>query len=88
MLSVETLDLTHVSQERGERPKRTLTKFDDIWNGYLGEINIVMYLKIFQCSAQLFMQHPYRSRSKTREDVAKEFERICKAILIEVATSK
>ena len=65
-----------------------LTEFDPMWDGSLGEINVVKHHIQLKPEAQPVLQRPYRAGFKSRDFVSEEVDRMLKAGVIEPAQSE
>ena len=72
--SASELDLSHVPEVHRLRLRRLLLKYDGMWDGKLGEINVVKHRIDLKPGSKPSMQRPYRAGPKSREFVNKEVE--------------
>jgi hypothetical protein len=82
------LHLDHLPSEARARVIETLTPFEDLWNGTLGEIRTPLHRIEILPGAQPVFQPPYRAAKAGREIEQREVERMLKAGVIQPATSE
>lgn len=88
MSYVQGLDLSQVPEGHRERLKGVLTKFDDMWDGHRGEMNIMSHKISLEPGAEPVTHRPYRAGPEARAFVADGVERMLKAKIIKPATSE
>ena len=85
--TVDDLDLSHLNSGLRTRLRNMLRKYEDMWDGSLGEINVTEHHIDLIPGSRPITQQPYRAGPKAREFEQEQIDRMLRDNVIEPSQS-